>query len=183
MPAYAARSRWHMLLAVVPCLAAADGGDRKPVPMRDLALTGSADSASKAVRMVIEASIATPFGRIPFRGHVRLNYDCASRFNARVSYHPVMRFLAKLKGVDLITVIDGNVRMDEGSSCPVLAVRQMRGRALVDVTQMSGWLTLDGDSLDFRGPAWMIGDSSYHSTLTSMRSGRPLELSVNMYER
>lgn len=179
-------SRWHMLFAIVPCLALTNGeGDPQPVPMRDVTIRGSAQAEAKEVKLVVQAAIGTPIGRIPINGHIRLRYDCSSEFTATVSYHALVRFFAKLKHVDLITAMDGRVQLEgqESSECPVMAVQQIVGRAEVEATQLSGWLKLDGDSLAFRGPAWMVGDSSYHSVAASIRGGRQLELRVNMYER
>jgi len=178
------RSRWRMLFAVVPCLTLTEGdGDQHPVPMRDVAIRGRAHGLSREVNVVLRARIATPIGKIPIDGHMRLLYDCTSAFTAKVSYNPFVRFFAKLKRVDLITEIDGRVQIDSAPPCPTMDAQRILGRAEIEVTQLSGWLNIDNDSLAFRGPAWMMGDSSYHALLAGTHRGRRMQMSVNMYER
>lgn len=174
--------RWSWLV-VAPCLVLAGDDAQKPVPMRDVAIRGAATGASRQVKLVLEARIGTPFGRVPINGHVKLGYDCDAAFRGTISYHPVVRLFAKLKGVDLITVLRGGVRLEEGRECPAMEVREIRGRADVQATQLSGWLLFDGDSLSFRGPAWMVGDTSYHARLDAMRSGQAVHLTVSMFEK
>jgi hypothetical protein len=181
-----ARAGWRFMAALVPALAlseVAEVDDKKPVPMRDVQFTGSADSVSRRVAIVMEAAIATPLGRIPIRGHIRLTYDCQSKFAGTVSYHPLVRFFAKLKRVDLIGAIDGEASAGAESSCPTMLVHRIHGRAKVDAHELSGWVTLDGDSLSFRGPAWLAGDTAYHSVLSAVRGGRPIEMRVAMFEK
>ena len=74
-------------------------------------------------------------------------------------------------------------RRRTAAACPVMDAKNIQGRAEVEVTELSGWLNIDSDSLGFRGPAWMMGDSSYHALLAGTHRGRRLQMSVNMYER
>ena len=174
--------RWYSWCLVAPHLLLGGDAPSKPVPMRDVRIRGEAAS-ERRVTAVLEARIGTPIGKIPINGHLQLTYDCSSSFSGTISYHPIVRFFAKLKHVDLITVVRGGVELDGPSSCPAMVVREIRGAAVVDTTQLSGWLLFDTDSLAFSGPAWMVGDTSYHANLATSRAGHPMTLKVSMFER
>jgi hypothetical protein len=170
----------HLALAALPLVALQS---QKNVPMKDVDIRGRAVAPTREVRIVLEAGIGTIFGRVPIRGNTLLTYDCSSAFKGRVSYSAWVRFFAKLKGVDLLTDIDGTVAVAERPECPVVSADVIVGYASVDTSQLSGWVKLDRDSLSFAGPAWVMGDSSYHATLTTSLRGKQVELRVNMYER
>jgi hypothetical protein len=173
-----------MAYAALPLLVLQSGKpEKKAVPMKDVAIYGSAVGADRQVKVVLEAGIGTIFGRIPIRGNTQITYDCQSKFAGKVSYSGWVRFFAKLKRVDLLTDIDGTVAIQDGPECPGLSADSIAGQAAVDSTQLYGWLRMDRDSLSFRGPVWMMGDSSYHATLTAQHRGRQLEMRINMYER
>ena len=172
---------WRLALALLPLIAQQSG--KKNVPMRDLAIRGNAVASQREVRIVMEAGIGTILGRIPIRGNTHVTYDCNSTFTGKVSYSGWVKLFAKLKRVDLLTEMDGVVAIQDRPDCPVLAVQAIIGRAVVDTSQLSGWLKLDGDSLSFGGPAWLVGDSSYHASLTATHRGKQVEMRVNMYER
>ena len=173
---------WRLAYVALPLMVLQSGG-KKEVPMKDVAIRGNAIGTTKEVRIVLEAGIGTIFGRIPIRGTTLLTYDCNSSFKGKVSYSAWVRLFAKLKRVDLLTDIDGTVSMPERPECPLLTVDTILGQAAVDTSLLSGWVRMDRDSLSFRGPAWMMGDSSYHANLSALHRGRPLEMRVNMYER
>jgi hypothetical protein len=172
----------RLAYVALPLMVLQSGGMKK-VPMKDVAIRGNALGHVKEVDIVLEAGIGTIFGRIPIRGNTHLTYDCNSTFTGKVSYSGWVRVIAKVKGVDLLTDMDGTVAIPDRPECPVLSVQSIVGHAAADTTQFYGWLKMDRDSLSFRGPAWMVGDSSYHATLSAVHRGKPLELRVNMYER
>jgi len=175
-------SSLQLAIAALPLVLLQSGG-KKNVPMKDVTIRGNAVGTTKEVTIVMEAGIGTILGRIPIRGNTQLTYDCSSTFKGKVSYSGWVRFFARLKGVRLLNETDGTVTIPDRPICPVLAVDSISGRAAVDTSQLSSWVKLDGDSLGFHGPAWMVGDSSYHSVLTAQHKGRQLELRVNMYHR
>lgn len=175
--------RLYTWCLVAPWLVLSGDEAQKPVPMRDVAIRGEASGAVRQVKVVLEARIGTPIGKVPINGHLRLEYDCESAFSGTISYNPIVRLFAKIKGVDLITVVKGAVEVEEGESCPAMDVRMIRGRAQVDTTQLSGLILFDGDSLPFRGPAWMVGDTSYHAKLAASLRGKAVHMTVSMFER
>lgn len=178
----------RVLAMVLPCVTlGASAKDQTPVPMRDVTIRGSAAGSPQGgtVSLVVRATIGTPLGRIPINSYMRLSYDCAAEFRGRMSYHPLVRVFAKVKGMDLIRTVNGRIESDSAGAgaCPGQTVGQIAGAARVDAMMLSGFLRLDGDSVGFGGPSWMAGDTSYHSVLSAERGGRRLVLTVSMYER
>ena len=178
----------RVLAMVIPCVTlGGPANDQAPVPMRDVTIRGSAAGSGEGgtVSLVVQATIGTPLGRIPINSHMRLSYDCAAEFRGRMSYHPLVRVFARVKGMDLIRTVSGRIESDSAgtSACPGQTIGQISGAARVDAMTLSGFLRLDGDSVGFRGPSWMAGDTSYHATLDAERGGRRLVMAVSMYER
>jgi hypothetical protein len=172
-------------VAVLISLAPIASIAQKPIPMRDLQLRGTLKDSTRHIEMVAKATIGTPFGRVPVNAHIKIDFDCTSGFVGTVTYSRLVRFFAKLKGIDLVVAMDGTVQSTDSTateSCMTLAAAPFLGQALVDTTVMSGWIKLANDSIPFRGPAWMSGDTSYHTSLVAMRAGRQFDLRVNMYE-
>lgn len=178
----------RVLAMVIPCVTlAASATEQTPVPMRDVTIRGSAAGTPEGgtVSLVVQATIGTPLGRIPINSHMKLSYDCGAEFRGRMSYHPLVRMVAKVKGMDLIRTVSGRIEADSAGTraCPGQTVGQISGAARVDAMTLSGYLRLDGDSVGFQGPSWMAGDTSYHSMLSARRGERQLVMAVSMYER
>lgn len=155
----------------------------KPVPMRDVSLSGVVNPAERSMAASVVAAIRTPLGKIPIRGNLRIRIACTGAFSGTISYHPMVRLLARLKRVDLVTELDGAVAHDAGSECAPLSADTVRGLATVDKTELRGGVRVAGDSVHFTGPAWTVGDSTYHSILRVTSASRSVELQVNLYER
>jgi hypothetical protein len=157
--------------------------EQKPVPMRDVSLAGVIDPVPRSMAAKVVAAIGTPFGKIPITGHLTIRIDCQGAFAGTISYHPVVRFLARVKRVDLVTELDGALALESPDGCAALAADTVRGTAVVEKTQLRGGLRLAGDSVHFLGPAWTVGDSTYHSIVRVTRATRSLDLRINLYER
>ncbi len=156
---------------------------RAPVPMRDVSLSGVVNPAARSMAARVTAAIGTPFGKVPIHGNLHVRIDCAGAFAGTISYHAVVRFFARLKRVDLVTELDGTIERDQAGDCIVLSADTLRGAAVVEKTELRGGLRLATDSVHFVGPAWTVGDSTYHSLLRVTRSERSLDLRINLYER
>ncbi len=100
-----------------------------------------------------------------------------------MSYSPIVRFFARLKGVKLVTALDGHIAGLNANDCETFSMLTWLGRAKVDSTILSGWVKVGGDSIILRGSVWNMGDSSYHSVLAFSRGGVPLQLHINMYKK
>ncbi len=164
------------------CLGASIASAQTPVPMKDVEIQATLHPVSREVNAVIRVAVSTPVGRIPVSGHGRLKYSCDGLFRGSMSYNPIVRFFAKLKGVALVTALDGKMVTTEPIDCNASLTRTLVGRADVDSTLMKGWIKLGSDSTTFSGPAWTFADSTYHSILSAHRTERPLMLHINMYK-
>lgn len=163
-------------------LAAGAAAGQTPVSMKNVDLEATMKTQTREINAVIRVAVATPIGKIPVSGHGKLHYDCVGRFSGTMSYNPIVRFFAKLKGVALVTAMDGHIVSADPVNCSSSLVRTLTGRADVDSTLMKGWIKIAGDSVPFRGRAWTFGDSTYHSILSARMDNRPLELHINMYK-
>jgi hypothetical protein len=153
-----------------------------PVSMKNVEMQATLHADTRQIDAVIRVAIATPIGKIPVSGHGKLEYSCAGTFTGTMAYNPIVRFFAKIKGVALVTALDGHVVTVEPVDCTSSLVRKLVGRADVDSTLMKGWIKMGADSVGFRGPAWTFGDSTYHSVLATHLENKPLELHINMYK-
>lgn len=153
-----------------------------PVAMKNVELQATLRAQTREIDAVIRVSVATPIGRIPVSGHGVLKYNCAGSFSGTMSYNPIVRFFAKIKGVKLVTALDGEIKHTDPIDCSSTLVRTLAGMADVDSTLMKGWIKMGSDSVPFRGPAWTHGDSTYHSILATRMENKPVELHINMYK-
>lgn len=171
------------LAACALAIAFATGAEAQTaVPMRNAELQATLNSGTRQIDAVIRVAVSTPIGKIPVSGHGALQYNCAGSFSGKMSYNPIVRFFAKIKGVGLVTALDGHIVTSDPVDCASSLVRTLNGRADVDSTVMKGWIKMVGDSVPFRGPAWTFGDSTYHSVLSARLQDKPLELHINMYK-
>ncbi len=69
------------------------------------------------------------------------------------------------------------------TTCSTLSADTVQGKAVVERTELRGALKMASDSVHFTGPAWTVGDSTYHSVVRVTRDGRVTAVRVNMYER
>lgn len=150
--------------------------------MKNAELHATLNAETRQIDAVIRVAVSTPIGRIPVNGHGVLQYNCTGSFSGRMSYNPIVRFFAKIKGVALVTALDGHIVTAEPVDCTSSLVRTLTARAEVDATVIKGWIKMEGDSVPFRGPAWTFGDSTYHSVLSTRLQDKPLELHINMYK-
>lgn len=150
--------------------------------MKNVEIQATVYSATREIDAVIRVAVATPIGKIPVSGHGQLRYDCTGAFSGTMSYNPVVRFFARIKGIALVTAMDGNIVSTDPVACNSSDVQMLFGRADVDSTLMKGWIKLATDSVPFRGPAWTVGDSTYHTVLSARIQNRPLSLHMNMYK-
>ena len=150
--------------------------------MKNVELHATVNAQTREIEALIRVAVATPIGKIPVSGHGALKYNCAWSFAGTMSYNPLVRFFAKLKGVALVTALDGEIVTSDPVDCSSSEIRTLIGRADVDSTLMKGWIKLGVDSVPFRGPAWTFGDSTYHSVLAARMQDKPMELRINMYK-
>lgn len=153
-----------------------------PVSVKNVEMEALFRPQTRAVEAVLKVAVATPIGKIPVSGHGKLHYKCDGSFRGTMSYNRIVRFFARLKGIALVTALDGRIFTDEPMDCSGSQVHALIGRAHVDSTLMSGWVKIEGDSVSFSGPAWTFGDSTYHSLLDAKLRNKPLKLQISMYK-
>lgn len=168
--------------AYATLLVASSVSAQTPVSMKNVEMEAVFRPETRVIEAVLRVAVATPIGKIPVTGHGILHYMCDGTFHGTMSYNPIVRFFARLKGVALVTALDGRLASTEPFDCSPTRVRILTGRANVDSTLMSGWVKIDSDSVPFRGPAWTFGDSTYHSVIGATLANRQTELHINMYK-
>jgi hypothetical protein len=163
-------------------LGAASVSAQTPVSMKNVELQATLNAQTREIEALIRVGISTPIGRIPVSGHGALRYNCAGSFSGTMSYNPIVRLFAKIKGVALVTALDGEIVTADPVDCSSALVRTLTGMADVDSTVMKGWIKMGSDSVPFHGPAWTFGDSTYHTVLAARMQNKPMELRINMYK-
>ena len=155
----------------------------KAVPMREVVVLGVMRPEPREVSAHVIATIGTLIGNIPIRGKILVHVACEGTFRGKISYHPMVRFFARLKGVDLISDLDGSIAPPRVNSCATLTADSIHGKAVVERRQLRGAVMLAGDSVRFSGPTWMVGDSTYHGLIRLTRGSSLVDVHVNLYER
>lgn len=176
------RRRTWILAFAVPGMTLTGDETQRRVPMRDVSIRGSATAATREVALVVQTVIASRLGRFAVNARMHLTYDCRSHFTGTVAYHPLVRLFARIKRLDLITRVVGSVEAAGATGCPALDVKDIHGGAKAEATELAGYVWLGRDSLGFHGPAWMLGDTSYHSVVASHRGLHKIVLRVSMFE-
>ena len=154
----------------------------KGVPVGDVEVWGTTSPGHREVEGALRVHVRTPFGRIPITGRARATYDCNATFGGALHYGALVRLLAHLQGVDLVSQADGAIELPYAWDC-ASPPHAFRGRVVIQDSVLSGFLRLGEDSIPLRGRTWTIGDSTYHSLIQAERSCDPFAVRLNLYER
>lgn len=180
------RERWMTGLAVPTLLAsmtiAGTVIDMKGVPVGDVEVWGTMNPTSRAVDGALRVHVKTPLGRIPITGHATATYDCSAKFGGALRYSALVRFLARLKNVDLVSQADGAIELLYPWDCAA-PPRDFSGRVVIRDTVLTGFLRLGEDSIPLHGRTWAVGDSTYHTYIQAQRLCDPFTVQMNLYER
>lgn len=147
---------------------------------RDMELRGVIRPSTRDVKAELRAFVSTPFGSIPVTGYGALTYTCTGQFSGTIEYNPIIRALARLKGIELITRLDGRVAQDGNTECGRGPDMVLAGRAVIDSLSVSGWVRVAADSVAFRGIAWFDG-KAHHGEVESVRRHNKVDVSYSMY--
>jgi hypothetical protein len=163
----------------------APGHERAALPMRNLEIRGAFVGADQRVEAALQAWVATPFGRVPITGRAHVDVACNYTFTGTIGYSGIVRVLAHLKGIGLVTYLRGDVKSDRPLGCDLMrsAADSMRGQVRSESSMLTGWIIFGGDSARFSGPTRTIGDTAYHTRLTLRRGGRRHVVQLWMFER
>lgn len=173
------------VLAVITCLTMSlpvplDAQSRIPVRTRDLELRGVIHQQSMRASAELRAYVATPFGRIPVTGHARLTYTCTGSFHGSVDYNVLIRLLARLKDIDLVTHVQGQLIHDRPPRCGSGPDVVVFGQAVTDSLDLSGWARVASDSFTFQGTTWYDG-RDHHGEVASVGRENGLRVSYTMF--
>lgn len=180
------RKRWMTGLIVPTFLAsmtiAGTMLDMQGVPVGDVEVWGTMNPTQRAVLGALRVHVKTPFGRIPITARATATYDCSATFGGALRYSALVRFLARLKGVDLVSQADGAVELLYPWDCAAPPA-EFSGRVVIRDTVLTGFLRLGADSIPLNGRTWTVGDSTYHTYIQAQRLCDPFTVQLNLYER
>jgi hypothetical protein len=171
------------LVVLSPRLSAGVSTQDRTVPMRAVTITAIADPVSRRAQATVTTSIATFFGPVPLRSRIEANVDCAGAFEGSIGFHPLVRLLARLKGISLATHIVGRLEPPCGGPCLPLPVDTLVGSVTVHDKMLEGVVRLAGDSVRIAGRAWMVADTAYHGLVHATHANGTTDVVVTVIER
>jgi hypothetical protein len=173
-----ARGSRRTLALAVPLML----GHERGVPLEEITVRGSLEPASQQIRGTISTAVPTPLGKVPVNGHVVAGYTCEGSFAGTVGYAFLVRMAARLKRIDLVQRVDGQVVTPERADCALTAER-IAGHFWIADSVLNGYVRAGAESLAVAGTVRAVGDSAYHAVLCPTdRTGSYTAL-VNLYER
>jgi hypothetical protein len=166
------------LALAAPLMLMADG----PFPVNELAIRAAVLAESHAVHGTIGTSVRTPVGRLPVNGRVAATYGCDGAFTGTVRYAFLVRLGARLKGVGLVTALDGQLAPSAVSQC-TLDVETLAGHLRITDSTIAGYVRSGSDSLAISGTLRAIGDTAYHATIVPAHGSLSDSTSIAFYVR
>jgi hypothetical protein len=133
-------------------------------PVNELAIRAAIVGASHEIHGSIGTSVATPLGRLPVKGRVAASYGCDGAFTGTVGYSLLVRLGARLKGIGLVTALEGQLPPSALSDCS-MAVESLSGRFEIADSTVTGAITAGMDSLTVTGVLRAMGDTAYHAAV------------------
>lgn len=164
------------LLIALPLLALSPG----PFPVADFSVRAEMRAPSREVHGRIGTSVATPFGSLPVSGRVAVTHTCDGSFIGTVRYSFLVRLGARLKGIRLVTSLDGRVAPTALADCALLTT-ELSGRFRIADSTLTGTVRTAADSLVVRGIVRAVGDTAYHIVLAPAESDRTDTAFVTLY--
>lgn len=151
-----------------------------PFPVNEVAIEGTLQMQHLNGR--ISTSVSTLVGPLPVHGRVAATHTCEGAFTGTVRYSALVRFAARLKRVQLVTALDGQVSRPDATSC-VVPFERVRGRFWLTDTLLTGQV-LAGDSVvTIVGIVRAVGENAYHAELSAAPGASPPLLSLHLYHR
>ncbi|MFN8582839.1 MAG: hypothetical protein U0163_17925 [Gemmatimonadaceae bacterium] len=154
----------------------------RAVSARSLGVRASIDTSAYRIRGAITAAVRTPLGAIPITGHVQAQYDCAAHIYGAVSYNPIVRLFARIKGVGLVSRLHASVSPVVGSGCAAFP-DSLRGEVSINDTLVTGHIRVGSEVVVLEGPTWAVGDSAFAASLLAYRPGHSYAVEIRMFMR
>ena len=170
------RLRRESILLAVPIVLAGD--DR--FPLNELALDGSVQSLQ--LEGTVSTAVRTPIGRIPVHGRVAARHACDGTFAGTVTYSRLVRFAARLRGISLVTALDGRLRDADTRGCTGV-VATLSGQFRLADSVVVGDLATERASWFVVGVVRGVGDTAYHAELDMVTATHRATVSLDLYER
>lgn len=170
------RLRREAVLLAVPIVLAGD--DR--FPLNELALNGSVRSLQ--LEGTVSTAVRTPIGRIPVQGRVIAQHACDGTFAGKVTYSRLVRLAARLRGISLVTALDGRLHDADTRSCTG-AVVSLSGQFRLADSVVIGDLATERVAWVIVGVVRAVGDTAYHAELDMVTTTHRATVSLDLYER
>jgi hypothetical protein len=138
--------------------------------IRDLSFRGTFEPLAQHLNATIVTAVHTPFGKLPVGGRVDATYACDGTLQGKVSYSSVILFLARLKGVTLVTSVQASIGVSPEWDCATVP-DSITARFVVRDTVVSGKVQFGDRTAELTG---VVKDNSgvYDLLLVAVREGR-----------
>jgi hypothetical protein len=157
----------HLFIAV-PALLLASGG----LTVRELSFHGTLHAATQQLDATIATAVHTPFGALPIGGQVRATYACDGTVRGIVSYGVIVRFLARLRGLTLVSAAEASIGVRRDWNCRN-APDSVTARFAVNDTIVTGTVKFGGQTGQLTGVVNEAPRNFYRLVLITSRDGRP----------
>ncbi len=152
----------------------------RPVSARSIGISAAIDASALSIRGAVTATVRTPIGSIPVTGHLQATYSCDARILGALSYHPLVRLFARIKGVGLVRSVEASVSPVAGSSCASFP-DSLTGHVTISDPLVTGSITVGSETVLLRGPTWAVGDSVFAANLLASRPGHSYMVQIEMF--
>lgn len=151
-------------------------------PVESIAIRATVSAPLHEVRGTIGTSVSTPFGALPVSGRVVVTPACDGTFAGVVRYSFLIRLGARIKGIALVSALDGRVARSALLDC-ALSAGELSGLLQISDSTVTGSIRGTADSLPVRGVVRAIGDTAYQVVLTALANEAADTVFVNLYAR
>jgi len=139
------------------------------ISLDDVELRGRLEPVVRHITARIGTTVHVPFGSIDVSGHVSAQYECTGAFSGTVTYSRVIRVLAAIKHVTLVSSVSG--RAEPGVEFDCDAPRDSIGGDFhIRDSVLTGLVRYGSERLSVRGHVARDGPA-YDVTLFSADSG------------
>ena len=152
--------RWRSMALAAPLMFMVEG----QFPVNELAIRAAILEPSHEIHGSIGTAVATPLGRLPVKGRLAAAYSCEGAFTGTVGYSLLVRIGARLKGIGLVTALEGQLPPSALSEC-TLSVESLSGRFGITDSTVTGSISSGMDSIAVTGVLRAAGDTAYYAAL------------------
>jgi hypothetical protein len=135
------------------------------IAVEQLELRARIEPVAREVTGTIGTAVKLPVGSIPVSGRGRVRYRCDGTFDGAVRYGWLVRLAARLKHVELVTRIGGEIDDDGQWRCG-LAADTLVGHFEVRDTLLTGWVRSGADSIPLQGGIVQRADTAWSARIS-----------------